>query len=119
MVDTRNIRRGRFTGRCRICNRRTRGPDANRWQGGRGLTSHGYVWIRTADGASEYEHRIVAEGMIGRPLEPWEHVHHRNGDKADNRPENLVVLNAEVHQIITELEAEVVRLRRRVKELEG
>lgn len=39
-----------------------------------------------------YEHVIVAEKKIGRPLRPGEVVHHIDGDKRNNAPSNLEVL---------------------------
>lgn len=43
------------------------------------------------------EHRAVMQESLGRLLLPTDIVHHRNGDKLDNRPENLVLTDARTH----------------------
>ena len=40
----------------------------------------------------KHEHRLVAEGKLGRPLRKGEVVHHIDGDYKNNDPNNLMVL---------------------------
>lgn len=42
-----------------------------------------------------HEHRVVAEQKIGRPLKKGEVVHHIDGNKRNNDPDNLMILDSQ------------------------
>lgn len=72
-----------------------KGADAPKWKGGRTKLKNGYIEVycpeHPAARGKTYvrEHRLVMEKHIGRYLEGWEEVHHKNGIRDDNRIENL------------------------------
>ena len=89
------------------------------WVGGKCKDSHGYIRIYSPSHLNKnkqgyvMEHRLVMEKKIGRLLTKNDIVHHLNGIKDDNRPENLDVTdrkNHEKHTVEKILQREIKRL---------
>ncbi len=126
-------------GRCPACLIKwSWGENHPRWKGGRRITTGGYVFVTLSPDHQFFcmahpsqhtvqEHRVVMAEKLGRPLEAWEVVHHKNGKKTDNRLENLMLLpsNAEhtayirMEQHIKKLEGVIAALQKRVILLEA
>ncbi len=69
-----------------------------RQENGCGTLKNGYKVIRV-DNKSIKEHRHIMEQAIGRKLYKNEVVHHCNGDRLDNRVENLEIMTRGEHSV--------------------
>ena len=137
----------RWRDRVRLCQpcshkakaRKISGERGVRWNGGRFVTSGGYVLIyldktspffsmashrhdnKYTEPIGRYiqEHRLVIAQHLGRCLKSWEVVHHINRDKTDNRLENLELLPAQTtHLVRTFKDSYIKKLEVRISKLE-
>ena len=83
----------------------------NNWKGGKRINNSGYWSVYKPEHSRAYsdgyipEHILVAEKMLGRPLKYYgrqdsnnERVHHIDGNKLNNNPENLFITKNSEHR---------------------
>jgi hypothetical protein len=122
-VPLRNLEEAQ---RLRVAKGRGTGENASNWKGGRTKHSLGYMFVRRPDhpnaASNGYvpEHRLVMEEQLGRYLNRDEVVHHIDGDKTNNSPDNLVVMVRSKHKLThKEINTRLYVLESRVRELEA
>lgn len=82
------------------------GDGGSNWKGGKKFNRSGYVLVLAKGhpmaerNGYMMEHRLVMSTHLGRTLSKDEDVHHINGNKTDNRIENLEVINHSEHTIM-------------------
>lgn len=90
------------------------------WKGGKRLSKEGYIQIylpehhRANQNGYVLEHILIAEKKYSRKIYPKEHIHHLNGIKWDNRPNNLFLTTNSKHDKLSIRHA----LQERIRELE-
>jgi hypothetical protein len=138
IVDTR-----RQSGICAKCRRHKhystlnnkRGEQSSRYKSRRRINQDGYAEVSLYPGDEYYdkipcrqrlgkgyvqyvaEHRLVMAQKLGRVLEQWEHVHHIDGNKTNNHPDNLEIVSSQIHATITALMKENTSLKKELSDL--
>jgi hypothetical protein len=98
-----------------------KGSNSSSWKGGCYIDAHGYVMVHCHNPEAKCkwehykkEHVLVMERVVGRQLANGEIVHHIDGDKQNNKAENLTLLvghqhHRDVHSSLQNIGYELVK----------
>lgn len=98
------------------------GSKSKRWKGGSYIGTDGYRLVHIGNDDQEIkwnnyrkEHMVIMEKVLGRPLQQGEIIHHIDGNKLNNNPENLVLFpdektHRQTHNQLERLSMRLVRL---------
>lgn len=71
------------------------------------VSTNGYAEFTRGPNKGKSVHAVVMEAWIGRPLTSKEHVHHIDGDKLNNVPDNLALMTVSGHIRLHRLQDEM------------
>lgn len=118
-TPTHRLKRGNTYCSPQCAGKKYAGEKSPKWAGGRILLQNGYIERTIPDNhplklkGKRYiaEHRFIMEKHIGRYLKPYELMHHLNGNKEDNRIENLALCSLKNHyEFIKKLQERIEKL---------
>lgn len=89
--------------------------NAAAWKGGRSITPLGYVQIyrpehpKARDNGYVFEHTLIAEQVLGKPLPAKAQVHHVDDNGTNNSHRNLVLCEDDAYHKLLHARARVIR----------
>lgn len=112
-----------YTGLCHQCNASVRGGNRIK-KGYRGKHNSGYIVIKlqpddffysmTGKDGYIFEHRLMVAKRLGRCLQPWEIVHHKDHIRDHNTDDNLQLVSDIGHKQLSIIEAFISKLQKKI-----